>query len=97
MEFTETTPFSSKIRFNIALTTTSVDLSCEELLRISEVAEKAKAAVHISHRSWQVFLGVPIQSLRFLGAMLRNMGYPCFQIEEGFEGSPTLGLKKEQG
>ncbi|HEX9756485.1 MAG TPA: hypothetical protein VGB26_01640 [Nitrospiria bacterium] len=96
MNSAKTNQLSFNIRLNLGLTTKAVDLSCEELLRISEVAEEAKAAVHISHQSWQVFLGVPIQSFPVLRMTLGNMGFPCFQIEEGFKEHPTIRLKLEQ-
>jgi len=65
----------------------------DDLLRISEAAGQAGAVLHISLRSWQVFVGVPSMSQDKLMEALREMGYDSIRVVEKLNQGFTLGAR----
>jgi hypothetical protein len=64
-------------RVNLILKDSAHGLTSQDLLKISQVAEQAHAAVHISYGSWQVLVGVPESSYELVVEYLQVMGYEC--------------------
>jgi dissimilatory sulfite reductase (desulfoviridin) alpha/beta subunit len=62
-------------RVDLLLAEKADRLSGEDLLRISEVADQAGAAIHISYRSWQILIGVPAMRQQEVLSSLRELGY----------------------
>jgi hypothetical protein len=52
-------------------------LTGEDLLRITEIAEQAHAAVHISNGPWQMLLGVPPTFHQSVAEALQAMDPEC--------------------
>ncbi len=54
--------------------------SADDLLRITEIAEKARAAVHISDGTTQFLIGLPERGLLKASKWLESFGYDWIDI-----------------
>jgi dissimilatory sulfite reductase (desulfoviridin) alpha/beta subunit len=80
-------------RVDLLLAEKADRLSGEELLRITEVADQAGAAIHISLRSWQILIGVPAMRQQEVLANLRDMGYDSDSVRIAGEYDPGFTLE----
>jgi hypothetical protein len=80
-------------RVHLILEDTAHHLTSQDLLRITQIAEQAQAAVHISYGSWQVLIGVPEIHHQDISEALRDIGYECDLFAGELELS-TFALRK---
>jgi hypothetical protein len=66
-------------RFHLVLQKRADRLTGDDLLKITEVAEEAGAAIHISNASWQVLVGVPDCNGEEVLRRLHLMGFTSFR------------------
>lgn len=80
-------------RVHLTLESTAEELSCYDLLRVAEVAEQARAAIHISHGSWQVLIGVPERYSQTALEALRALGHRAVSCTGPPEAQTAFALK----
>jgi|GEM_PF-1376811 hypothetical protein len=85
-------PNCGKVDF--VLMETAGNLDGQDLLRIVEIAEQARAEIHISFGPWQVLAGVPENSQWLVKNSLEDLGYWCFYKVDGFIELHTIGQGK---
>jgi hypothetical protein len=68
------------LRVHLALQEGADSLTGDDLLKISEIAERAGAVLHISKGSWQIFIGVPAERKREVEVDLQALGHGDVRI-----------------
>jgi dissimilatory sulfite reductase (desulfoviridin) alpha/beta subunit len=84
-------------RVHLVLKASADQLTGQDLLRITEIAEQGNAEVHISHGTWQVLVGVPKDSQHDVTRALREIGYECDIHQNEFSELPHFLLRKGLG
>jgi hypothetical protein len=83
-------------RVYLILGSTARHLTCQDLLRITEIAEQGHAAVQISYGAWQVLLNVPEIYYGMVAEALRGIGYECDVFLGEMNERSTFALKERR-
>ena len=81
-------------RVNLVLEDSAHSLTNQDILKIAEIAEQARAVVHISHGSWQVLIGIPEGYHQLVQEALRVMGYESDIYSGEIDDLSTFVVKK---
>jgi hypothetical protein len=81
-------------RVNLVLEDSAHCLTSQDVLKIAEIAEQARAVVHISYGSWQVLVGIPRGYHQLVQETLRAMGYESDIYSGDIDDLSTFVVKK---
>jgi len=82
MQIAANDPYREK-RVDLILTAGGGRVSGQDLLRITEIAEKERALCHISDGPRQILIGIPKEAQRPVRQSLRAIGWNCEILPEG--------------
>ncbi len=71
------------------------ELRSQDLLKIIEIAEQVEAVVHVSHKDYQVLLGVPEAHQVMVASALAVLGFEYMRQARGLIEGPTFVLKRK--
>lgn len=86
-------------KVNVVLIEKANQLTGGDLVRITEMAKEAGAAIHVSVQTWQIVLIVPTMQLKQLSENLFGMGYHAVKVNRALDQGFALQTseKKKQG